>query len=78
MQSLPVAFAADAGDRRLQDYEEKRDAEVARVIQAVWWSESSLSVSLFQDRMQYDSFIFIRGRFLFSPLERRTRQEQNN
>ena len=63
-----MAFAADAGDRRLQDYEEKRDAEVARVIQAVWWSESSLSVSLFQDRMQYDSFIFIRGRFLFSPL----------
>lgn len=73
-----MAFAAGAGDRRLQDYEEKREAEVARVIQAVWWSESSLSVSLFQDRMQYDSFIFIRGRFFVFPAGKKdeTRTEQ--
>lgn len=46
--------------------QEKCEAEVARLIQAIWWSESSLSVSLFQDRMQYDSFISIRGKvFVF-------------
>lgn len=65
MQSLPMAFAASTGNRRLQDTE-KCEAEVARLIQAIWWSESSLSVSLFQDRMQYDSFISIRGKvFVF-------------
>lgn len=65
MQSLPMAFAASTGNRRLQDTE-KCEAEVARLIQAIRWSESSFSVPLFQDRMQYDSFIFIRGKvFVF-------------